>query len=231
MRRFGFTLAEVLVTLGIIGVVAALTMPQMTVRTQNMQLETATLKYYSQIQEAVQRHLVQNGLDELDASFDGAKFVEDNFKTALTCRVATAEEREAANEIEDQEAKDAAIAALADSKDCFANQYKTLNGANNYLYTSMIATQSAYVLNGGASIQVQNGVNPRIFLDVNGVKGPNMLNRDMWQLRLSSDGSVVDVIQGTTPNEIETNLARCKEVDSNEGCFAGFVKNGFKFPY
>ena len=42
-----FTLAEVLITLGIIGVVAALTLPSLINRTKNRELHTAFLKTYS----------------------------------------------------------------------------------------------------------------------------------------------------------------------------------------
>ena len=40
-KRFGFTLAEVLITLGIIGVVAAMTMPTLLNSTQGAQYRTA----------------------------------------------------------------------------------------------------------------------------------------------------------------------------------------------
>ena len=203
MRKSGFTLAEVLVTLGIIGVVAALTMPQMTARTQNMQLETATLKYYSQIQEALQRYMVQNGIDELDASFSGSDFVEKSFKTTLKCDRGHV---------------------------CYADNYKTLTGGEYDKDSLVNGSMPAYTLNGGAALQVR-GVDAPITVDINGVKGPNMLNRDTWILYLRKDGSVVDYLQESTPAAIDTNLASCKAGSSNYGCFAHFVKNGFKFDY
>ena len=43
-KRFGFTLAEVLITLGIIGVVAAMTMPTLMNQTQGAQYKTAYKK-------------------------------------------------------------------------------------------------------------------------------------------------------------------------------------------
>lgn len=44
-----FTLAEVLITLGIIGVVAAMTLPTVINNTKNKELETAFKKTYSQL--------------------------------------------------------------------------------------------------------------------------------------------------------------------------------------
>ena len=51
MKRNGFTLAEILITLGIIGVVAAMTMPVLFNKTQNKELQTAFLKTYSELSQ------------------------------------------------------------------------------------------------------------------------------------------------------------------------------------
>ena len=52
-KRFGFTLAEVLITLGIIGVVAAMTMPTLMNQTNGAQYKTAYKKALSAISQAV----------------------------------------------------------------------------------------------------------------------------------------------------------------------------------
>ena len=53
--KTAFTLAEVLITLGIIGVVAAMTLPALTANFQKMVLKNQFKKQYSQMQEAVKR--------------------------------------------------------------------------------------------------------------------------------------------------------------------------------
>ena len=53
--KVAFTLAEVLITLGIIGVVAAMTLPALTANYQKMVLKNQFKKQYSQMQEAVKR--------------------------------------------------------------------------------------------------------------------------------------------------------------------------------
>lgn len=47
-----FTLAEVLITLGIVGIVAAMTIPALVNRTQGKELETSLKKSYSVLQNA-----------------------------------------------------------------------------------------------------------------------------------------------------------------------------------
>ena len=52
MERAGFTLAEVLITLGVIGIVAALTMPALIANYQKKVLETRIKKFYSVLNQA-----------------------------------------------------------------------------------------------------------------------------------------------------------------------------------
>ena len=53
MKKIGFTLAEVLITLGIIGVVAALTIPTLIQNHRNQVVETRLKKFYSNINQAI----------------------------------------------------------------------------------------------------------------------------------------------------------------------------------
>ena len=68
-KRFGFTLAEVLITLGIIGVVAAMTMPTLMNQTQGAQYKTAYKKALSALSQALTLNVA---LDEWNfADLDG----------------------------------------------------------------------------------------------------------------------------------------------------------------
>lgn len=59
--RNAFTLAEVLITLGIIGVVAAMTMPMLIQKNNNRVVETRLMKFYSAINQAVKMAEVDYG--------------------------------------------------------------------------------------------------------------------------------------------------------------------------
>lgn len=66
MRKFdGFTLAEVLITLGIIGVVAALTLPALVQNYRNQVVETRLKKVYSVMNQAIVQSEADNGAKEL----------------------------------------------------------------------------------------------------------------------------------------------------------------------
>lgn len=63
-RYRGFTLAEVLITLGIIGIVAALTIPNVTAHYRKKVVETRLAKFYSVMNQAVQMSEKDNGPKE-----------------------------------------------------------------------------------------------------------------------------------------------------------------------
>ena len=62
-KRFGFTLAEVLITLGIIGVVAAMTIPTLISNTNGAQFKTAYKKALSTLNQAVLMNIAMEDTD------------------------------------------------------------------------------------------------------------------------------------------------------------------------
>ena len=68
-KRAAFTLAEVLITLGIIGVVAAMTMPVLFAKYQHRVLETAFKKSYANLYNAVNLTIFELGAPNMASSF------------------------------------------------------------------------------------------------------------------------------------------------------------------
>lgn len=58
---FGFTLAEVLITLGIIGIVAAMTIPTLMTKFAKSRTETQLKTFYSKINQTVKMSIAENG--------------------------------------------------------------------------------------------------------------------------------------------------------------------------
>ena len=69
MKRFGFTLAEVLITLGIIGVISALTLPSLLNDTQGAQVGPKLGKAVSMFEQANQALLTDNNVDSISDIF------------------------------------------------------------------------------------------------------------------------------------------------------------------
>lgn len=61
LRRNGFTLAEVLITLVIIGIIAAMTIPSLINKTNEQETVSALKKTYSSLSQAYQKIFAENG--------------------------------------------------------------------------------------------------------------------------------------------------------------------------
>ena len=84
-RKSAFTLAEVLITLGIIGVVAALTLPTLIQTNKNKEVENKLQKIYSVMKQAILMSELDNGPREYwDSQCKGS---EDDTSGEISCQV------------------------------------------------------------------------------------------------------------------------------------------------
>ncbi len=68
-KKAAFTLAEVLITLGIIGIIAAMTLPALMIKYKKTQTETKLQKFYSIMSQAVLRWETDEGLEPDQVKF------------------------------------------------------------------------------------------------------------------------------------------------------------------
>lgn len=229
MKKKGFTLAEVLVTLGIIGVVSALTVPTLMKNHQKKVFVTQFRKAYSEISQAVEDYTNSNNAVNLfEAGLNGndgiTDFVSKEFKTVKVCN-------------------DSSIP-------CFASSYKTLSGTA--LSTSTFNPSSAhgtcFSSAGGYSLCMSytSKYLVNLYIDVNGQAGPNISGRDFYYFALSPtrnliDGtSVIGVIAIADMFNTEydfsssstTRLNIAKDCESSGiGCFEKLLENNWEMDY
>ncbi len=179
----GFTLAEVLITLGIIGVVAALTMPTVLSNYRKSQVVNSLKKNYSLFSQAVQMAESKHGFTndwptcDVGASIDCTKEFFENYlapelKVIKTC--------------------------IPSSEECWTPP-KTVNGEETTYIGNGIAVMSqtmSAILNNGTSIYMwaggQDQKNPhwQIWLDIDGPKkGLARIGGDVFGLVLFYKGS------------------------------------------
>lgn len=60
MLKKGFTLSEVLITLGIVGIIAAMTLPALLAKHRKVVIETSLKKFYTITNQAILRSVVDN---------------------------------------------------------------------------------------------------------------------------------------------------------------------------
>ena len=170
-KRFGFTLAEVLITLGIIGVVAAMTMPTLMNSTQGAQYKAAYKKALSALSQAVTLNVA---LDEWSFA-DATGATPYTITEMLSSRMNVVRTETDSTNIKD--AKGATYKAVkgvgsgtgADANVTIENTNTTLFFNDGIMFSFPTAT---------AGCTQADGANPKKcygFIDVNGVKAPNRL--------------------------------------------------------
>ena len=216
-RKFGFTLAEVLITLGIIGVVAALTMPVLIQKYQEHVTVNKVKKIYSTISQSVLMSVSYNGYPN-----------EWNVSNAKTHNSAV-------------ELSDYIKPYIKYIKDCgtasscfnYPDGQNFLNGFHSdsaldspdYRY-SLILADGTYLAfegtDGGADYckgnvaWLSDNYCGTIYFDINGNKLPNTFGKDMFILYLTSKG-----IETPSPNP-----AYCNKTHHGWGCSGFILYNG-----
>lgn len=193
-----FTLAEVLITLGIIGVVAALTIPSLISNNTKVQYVTALKKAYSQTNQALAQMAVDNGtigsiVDVVPAGASpeeaGDKFAE-YFKIAKNCKANTGEGCFPVF----KNFYDGSTAGGTQDYDNGGAYYKfiTADGMSYAVsYDGACTTNAGFDSINNPLYNAQCGV---LFIDVNGLKGPNVLGRDVFEFYITSRTGKAPVI-------------------------------------
>ncbi len=217
VRKIAFTLAEVLVTLGIIGVVSAMTVPSLMQNHQRKTYVTQLHKVYNLFSQAsVQYMNDNNALNMKEAGITSQtaadEFIKKYFKIALSCGT--------------------------DAEKCFAaGEYKKMNGVSAEV--AAIAGMTYYILADGSAIGVvYQSSGMQIQIDINGKKGPNIVGRDVFAFRIYNSG-VID--EGGTDAEPPLSAEQRENIyntycsgnsqDTWWGCFGKIVNDGWEMTY
>ncbi len=169
----GFTLAETLITLGIIGVVATLTLPNLMADYKNKTYVARLQRAYNTLENALQNYLVDQDVDNLADSriFDSGeleKFMKKYFKVVKFC---------------------------SSVDGCIPETYKTGQGATAERARNVVHATDAKCIStdtGATFCMTAFPTNStiRIDLDVDGKKGANVYGRDAFAIYVNKDGSI-----------------------------------------
>ncbi len=205
-----FTLAEVLITLGIIGIVAAMTMPTLIQKNEERVTVTKVKKFYSVMNQALLMSIKDNGYVN-EWSFEGGhgspefaeKYIVPYLKTSKIC---------------------------AQNPGCIAPEgYSYMNGQYYANYDSvfhykMILADGSYLWlrnTGTAGCQGHEGATDEnvcgmIWIDVNGKKTPNTFGKDVFTFYIMKNR--------ITPNPMD-DCPSGKNGSSGWGCSSYILKN------
>ena len=246
-KKSGFTLAEVLITLSVIGVVAVVTMPAMYGDIQSKRFTTKLISTVSEIETAFTNSIIQEGADNLSET--------KMFKNKSTPKVF-------ANEL----GKYIAIADASDTKNPVKDFYSNVktpclmnqNGKrSNYSDEQIKSSNVSIVLEKNAYLFIQffnegnvtqadrkSWINKETLLnkgqgvaviDVNGKKEPNTVGRDIFGFVIGQNG-ILYPYGGRDVNiryDYPLSAGYCNEnnIKNSWTCTAKVLQDGNKIKY
>lgn len=221
-KRFGFTLAEVLITLAIIGVVAAMTIPTLLQNQAKKQYVTQLKKAYTAFTQATQLVMIDEGVTKLadmnfveassiisDAEFN--KFA-DKFKTVKKCLQ---------NDTKCDYRFNAQGGINPDENIDVVATHKFIT-ADGILFGFVLdAAGMGYSCKSGYSAGTYASTNKPldtacmpIIIDVNGPKKPNRSGRDIFYFYILNDGNLYPV---GGQSDIDCGMIQCNGFPSPNG--------------
>lgn len=240
MFKKGFTLAEVLIALGIVGVIAAISIPTFVSNTQNQANASKLAAVVSDLETAFTSMMAFEGVQEFEETSFYVKYKEENNYT------------EASNILGNYYKLLDSTNKTTDFYDNFRFGY--ISGGNGYFsWNHLLQTKNGALLIFSKSNYTiteekaeQNGISVTrapltLSIDVNGKEKPNMMGRDYFTYLIGNDGSlypwgskVVSILHGGNTNNTWKNASGsypCTNEMKKAGCTARLAENGYKVDY
>lgn len=212
-RKRAFTLAEVLITLGIIGVVAAITMPMLIGKYQKMVWYNQFKKAVSQLENAVKLYEVDNGCvgnisDCLGNRRMSTGDVIKYFKTSI----------------------------VINGDDEICSKISDIYDGMDYYHFNCEYTPDAFITTDGILFTMWQDVGyygNAGFIDINGpFKGPNKGGRDLFTFYApGSYDNNKNIVWGGSEHLLDSNLnddrcGNCNNSGCGEGCATKLLQEG-----
>lgn len=220
MKKYSFTLAEVLITLGIIGIVAAMTLPVLIGKYEKSVTVNTLKKTYATLQEVITLSQKDNGDAQNWEIFSYSnstvipnqniiisKFVETHILPYLKDLKHT------------------------DGMQGLENRYKSIDGTipdisgvNFYGITLVNGVKMFFRYNNSGPLFT----NVFIIVDINGTKGPNVYGRDVFCLILEPNTSKINMFGHSLVGESSINQ-HCSATSSGSlMCGAKIMRDGWQ---
>lgn len=175
----GFTLAETLITIGIIGIVAAMTLPVVIAKYQEIEFATAFKKIYSELQNSIDYITLSNGTNDCYTYMPEG--VGSYQRKTQDC------EQLFSNIVEKLQltkGRDSLRNLYTDSDTVYANGGEAINRTCSHDYA--LRNSDVYITKNGMTLFLNSLTYTSIIIDVNGEKGPNKWGYDTFFMMLTN---------------------------------------------
>lgn len=227
-----FTLSEVIITMGIVGIISVLTVPAVMKNYKQKIYVTSLQKTVSQINDAtlsIMHEELTNSLYETTVA-DNSSCNADMKKSKGACYFL--------NNYFKVMKRGCGIKGKTTNY-CLGAVYSHLDGKDEHKIT--LSGPPGYCIQNTNGITICGGYNaanncPTYYIDVNGEKEPNIAGRDFFTIDLMSDGSVRDYATGGKLESMGCASNQCgKRSDSfaaySCGCLNSVMENGWQMKY
>ena len=190
-KFFGFTLNETLMAMAIVGVIAALTVPNIMMNYAKQTYVTALKKNVVELESALTLFQTENYKGNLytsELATSPKNFMQKYLNLRKNCNII--------------------------AQPCFAESYGTVNAPNAKVAFTCDNGNTA-LLGGGAALCIKPALKepktPAIaYIDINGRDKPNIGGRDMFTFNINMDYTI-DVIEPNINENLEIGRASCRE--------------------
>lgn len=220
LKSAAFTLAEVLVTLGIIGVVAAMTMPSLIVNYQKQQTVTRLKKSYNILYQTLVRNEADDNDIIIDASAPTIQTSIDYVETYLAPYMQIIKK------------------CGTDTTGECEFYAKGLNGSTMSGIANCNNTSTKIFLNDGVEIMpciTTNANYMQFYIDINGNKKPNVVGKDVFafEYALKTDYSIYKKLfprfnYDTVEDHIADQENRCNKNQNGLACASLIMVDGWQ---
>ena len=208
-----FTLAEVLITLGIIGVVAALTMPSIVANYKKQETVSRLKKAYTIANQTFMMSQLDNGeYDTWDTRISGVEYINKYFlpyfNVVKVC----------------ENPQDCGYSSTRPFKNLNAEQNNTMTLAKDRRIPFLTADGIVYIFSTLSGDEMLTDHN--LYIDINSGKGPNMFGKDVFTFKRLNEKGILPVGYELTDAEIKQNCS--KTATSGTACAAKIMRDGWQ---
>ncbi len=230
-KHKAFTLAEVLITLVIIGVIAAMTVPSLMSNTNHEEILAKTKKAYSTLSQCVMRSKFDNG--PIEEWYEIAEKKAPNYYNLFFKPYLSGSKN------------------CLDYKSCGYKSvapWKLLNGSTyDWHITNEGKSRFFFYMADGTFVAVQTGSypcvkydtsgkcikselafasEPTVIMDVNGNRNPNIIGKDVFFLNFNNERGTVPYCNTKTASYVNNN---CKRKGNGSCCLKKLIGDSWKY--
>lgn len=195
-KKSAFTLTEVMITVGIIGVISALTVPTLMSNYQRKALAVQIRKTANNIASAADLLMTEEGKNKFSATSgykDLDAFITQKFKVLKTCE-------------------------SDDATECFASEnYQSIDNSKTFAFT---CAGKSYVLADSSAVclTIDDTYKPSVTVttDVNGSEGPNIAGRDLFMFTINANTGAIEEAGDRSDCTSEATGKGCYDLLVNE---------------